>query len=375
MRPLLLVLALFGFCAQDKGTRKLEWKLAPGHAAEFAYLDKAGKPLADQKLVVFASELTPSSNRIAIDTWEQIPVALVFQLPPEPIKGASGWEFDRFFFNEWSESYDYSTNGSFKPVCARGRYILKIQKKGDDEIATIEGSIVLNEVRRDLVNSAVKVTVTKIELGTLATSAQYSLSKGMLLKAAWQYRAKAQDREVARIVQRNLEMHPMLEFREDVELDAAKVQPAIDVSIGRAVEWLKKQQKNGAWTSAVKGGPPGNDAVSLTSVVVRALAAAGVKPDDPAILAASKTLRSTPPQENFTLCQQILALAAKSPTKEEADDLRRFVEEIQKRREARTGGWAPVPGKNEYSTAFLTALALEALAAAPDARVSDETFK
>src|SRR5882672_3836821 len=340
MRPLLLVLALFGFCAQDKGTRKLEWKLAPGHAAEFAYLDKAGKPLADQKLVVFASELTPSSNRIAIDTWEQIPVALVFQLPPEPIKGASGWEFDRFFFNEWSESYDYSTNGSFKPVCARGRYILKIQKKGDDEIATIEGSIVLNEVRRDLVNSAVKVTVTKIELGTLATSAQYSLSKGMLLKAAWQYRAKAQDREVARIV-----------------------------------EWLKKQQKNGAWTSAVKGGPPGNDAVSLTSVVVRALAAAGVKPDDPAILAASKTLRSTPPQENFTLCQQILALAAKSPTKEEADDLRRFVEEIQKRREARTGGWAPVPGKNEYSTAFLTALALEALAAAPDARVSDETFK
>ena len=93
MRTIALAVLMMGLLAQDKALKKLEWKLAPGHAAEFAYLDKAGKPLPDQKLIVFGAELTPNSNRIAVDTYEQIPLAMLFQLPPEPIKGASGWEY------------------------------------------------------------------------------------------------------------------------------------------------------------------------------------------------------------------------------------------------------------------------------------------
>lgn len=369
----LAVLALLPL-EQDKALRKLEWKLAPGHAAEFVYLDKGGKPLADQKLVVFASELTQSTNRIAVDTYEQIPLALLFQLPPEAIKGSAGWESQTLFFTEMSDAFDLSFYGSLRPVCAKGRSVVKIQKKGDDEIATIEGAFSLVDVRRDVVNSQLRTTITKIEVGTLATSAQFSLSKGMILKAAWQYRIKGQDRQSDRLAQRAIDVHQMLEFKEDVELDPAKIQPAIETSMTRAVEWLKKQQKGGAWTPAAKGGVP-PDPIQLTSVAVRALIAAGVKPDDPAVAAASRTLRSTPPQDNYSFCQQIQGLAAKSPTKEEADDLKKFVEELQKRREPRSGGWAPVPGKNDFSTAFLTALALETLAAVPDAKVPEEIFK
>src|SRR4051812_4794995 len=108
MRTACLAFLFLGLLAQDKGLRKLEWKLAPGHAAEFSTLDKTGKPLPDQKLLVFASELTPTSNRIAIDTYEQIPVAMLFQLPPEAIKGASGWEHQTFFFNELSDNFEMS---------------------------------------------------------------------------------------------------------------------------------------------------------------------------------------------------------------------------------------------------------------------------
>ena len=354
-----------------QGARKLEWKLAPGHAAEFAYLDKAGKPLPDQKLIVFGSELTPNSNRIAIDTYEQIPLALLFQLPPEPIKGASGWEYQSFFFNDAYDSSAASMPSSAAPSAPsapRAATSSRSRRKATTRSRSIDGAFSLVDLRRDQVNGQLKLAVTKIELGTLATTVQFSLSKGMPIKAAWQYKVKAQDREAGRIVEKKIESHQMLEFKDDVELDAAKIQPAIEASIGRAVDWLKKQQKNGAWASTAKPGPAGGDAAFVTSVVVRALSAAGVKPDDPALVAASKTLRTPPPQDTFTLCQQILALAAKSPTKDEAEDLRKFAEELQKRRDVRSGGWAGVPGKNEVASAFLTAFALESLAAAPDAK-------
>jgi hypothetical protein len=100
-----------------------------------------------------------------------------------------------------------------------------------------------------------------------------------------------------------------------------------------------------------------------------------VKPDDPVITQASKTLRTPPPQENFVLCQQILALAAKTPTKEEADDAKRFAEELHRRKEPRTGGWAGVAGRNDLSGTSLSTIALEALAAVPDAKIPEETYR
>ena len=117
-----LAVLILGLLAQDKALKKLEWKLAPGHAAEFAYLDKAGKPLPDQKLIVFGTELTPNSNRLAVDTYEQIPLAMLFQLPPEPIKAAAGWEYQNFFFND-----AYDALGGFEDMLRRVPDLRKVK--------------------------------------------------------------------------------------------------------------------------------------------------------------------------------------------------------------------------------------------------------
>ena len=234
MRMTALAVLILGLLAQDKALKKLEWKLAPGHAAEFASLDKAGKPLPDQKLIVFGSELTPNSNRIAVDTYEQIPLAMLFQLPPEPIKAASGWEYQTFFFNDAYDAlggFEAIVGGSIRPVCVKGRYLVKSPEEGRRrDRHDRRGLLALSTCARDQVNGQLKLTVTKIELGTLATSAQFSLPRGMLLKAAWQYKVKAQDREGGRIVEKKVETHQLLEFKEDVELDAAKIQPAIETA-------------------------------------------------------------------------------------------------------------------------------------------------
>src|SRR6185295_9025630 len=127
---------------QDKGLRKLEWKLASGHAAEFVFLDKAGKPLPDRKFLVFGSELTPQSNRILVDGYDELPLPLLFQLPPEAFKTSVGWEYSATFFND---AYDaiggFETmigGGSIRPVHAKGRYVLRTAKKGEEETATID---------------------------------------------------------------------------------------------------------------------------------------------------------------------------------------------------------------------------------------------
>src|SRR5262245_17180202 len=200
MRILPLCLVLTGLLDQDKGLRKLEWKLAPGHAAEYACLDKAGKPISDQKFLILASELTPHSNRIKVDAYEEIPLAMLFQLPPEPFKASIGWEFTGYFFNEAFDSMGgfeaMIGGGSIRPVAVKGRYIVKTsQKKGEEEIAHIDGSFSLFEIRRDFVNNQSKIVITKNDVGTLATSAQVSVPRGLLLKAGWQLRVRGQERE------------------------------------------------------------------------------------------------------------------------------------------------------------------------------------
>src|SRR6185503_8319023 len=160
----------------------------------------------------------------------------------------------------------------------------------------------------------------------------------------------------------------------DLELDPDKVQPAIETALSRAVDWLKKQQKAGGWIPTRPNATAG-DAIHLTALVVRALVAAGMKPDDPTLVAAGKALRSPAPPENAALCQQILALSCKSPTKEEAEDARRLAEELLRRRDPRASAWGPGTGRNDLPNLMMTALALEALAAAPDAKIPEETFK
>jgi hypothetical protein len=378
MRTLSLCLLALFVAPQEKGLRKLEWKLAPGHAAEYVCLDKAGKPISDQKFLIFASELTPHGNRIRVDAYDELPIPMLFQLPPQPFKTTLGWEHTAYFFNEAFDSMGgfeaMIGGGSIRPVAVQGRYILKTTKKGDDEIAHIEGSFTLFEIRRDFVNNQPKIVITKNDVGTLATSAQVSVPRGVILKAGWQLRVKGQEREGGRPVEKKIETHQMIELKEDVELDASKILASVEGSISRAVDWLKKQQKNGSWPSARPNATPG-DTIHLTALVVRALIAAGVKPDDPAILAAAKTLRVPAPQENAALAQQILALSCKTPTPDEADDARKLADELHKRRDPRANGWGPGFGRNDTPNLTMTALALEALAATPDSKTPEETFK
>jgi hypothetical protein len=100
-----------------------------------------------------------------------------------------------------------------------------------------------------------------------------------------------------------------------------------------------------------------------------------MKPDDPVLVAASKALRSPAPPENAALSQQILALSCKSPTKDEAEEARRLADELHRRRDPRISAWGPGTGRNDTPNLAMTALALEALAAAPDAKIPDDTFK
>lgn len=375
--PAFLLLALCAL-AQVKGLRKIEWKLPAGRAAEFVFLDKAGKPVADQKFLVFGSELTPTSNRFVVDTYDEIPIPMLFQLPPDPFKGGAIWEFSSTFFCDSFDSMGgfetLTGGGSIRPVALKGRYLLKTAKKADDEIATVDGSFTLYEIRRDFMNKQTRLTITKNEMGTLATSVQMSVSKGMILKAGWQLKTRAQERQGGRAIETKIDTHQMIEFKEEIELDPAKIQASLETAIPRAVEWLKKQAKNGGWTP-VRTNPTPGDTIHLTALAVRALIAAGVKPDDPAIAAAAKTLRTAAPPENAALGQQILALSCKSPSKDEAEDARRLAEELLRRRDARAGGWGPGVGRNDTPSLTLTALALEALASAPDAKIPEDVLK
>src|SRR5688572_13490211 len=152
MRIALLILLLAP--AQQ---RKLEWKLAPGRVARYAFLEKNGKPSKDRETVVFGSEMTGAGNRVFADRYDELPLALLFQLPPEPFKGGAAWEHHGTFFQDGSDVSGFLEAavgfGGFKPVAVKGRYVLKsIQKKGDDEIATIDGAFTFFEVRRDVVN-------------------------------------------------------------------------------------------------------------------------------------------------------------------------------------------------------------------------------
>lgn len=379
MRILALCLLALAAPAQDKGLRKLEWKLPAGHAAEYVSLDKAGKPVADQKFLILGSELTANSNRIVVDSYEALPIPVVFQLPPEAFRTSMGWEYSAVFFNDaWDAMGGFDAmigGGSIRPVAVKGRYVLKmLPKKGEDEIAQIDGAFTLFEIRRDFVNNQTKFTITNHDMGSLATSAQISLPRGLLLKAGWQLKAKGQERENGRPVERKIDLHHMIELKEDLELDPAKIQPSVETALTRAVDWLKKQQKNGGWIPSRPNASAG-DAIHLTALAVRALVAAGVKPDDPALIAASKALRTAAPPENAALCQQILALSCKSPTKDEAEEARRLADELHRRRDPRLSAWGPGTGRNDAPNVAMTALAIEALAAAPDAKIPDETFK
>jgi hypothetical protein len=362
---------------QEKPARKLEWKTPKTKALVYSFLEK-GKPSKDREFVVFGSELATPGNRIAVDRYADLAWPFLFQLPPEPFKSAlPGWEYSPHLFTDASSATAFALLGGasgIKPLAVRGRFQVKgVQKKEDDEIVTIDGAFTFFEIRRDFVNNQVSLTVTKNTQGTLATSAQVSLSRGLLLKAGYQFKVRGEEREPQRVNDRQFTVHEMVELQEEVDLDPEKLKPSFEAGVKKASEWLRKQQKPaGTWGTPRPG--EGTIDAGATGLALRALLASGSAPDDPALVSAAKALRVPPPPETWDLSQQIQALAARGPSKEEADDLRRLADELLRRRDLRTSLWGP-GGRNESLTCLSTAAALEALAAFPEARVPDDVWK
>jgi hypothetical protein len=392
-----LVLALV--LPQDKGPRKLEWKLPRTGAAVYAFLDKAGKP-TPREFVILGSELVPAGNRLVVDRYADLPFPFLFQLPAEPVRSGMGpWEVSTTFFADANDATAFGIlggGGSIRPVHARGRFaVKKIEKKADDEIVTIDGGFSLFELRREFVNNQVNLVVTKNDVGSLATSALFSIPRGLVIRAGFQLKVKGQEREGTEPgigglggllpaggraqggrgpAEKVFTLQEALELKEQVDLDPEKMRPAIEEAVKKAHEWLKKQQKpNGSWGTPAAGEGPVD--LSTTGLVVRALLAAGAPPDDPAVVAGAKALAAPAPIDTWTLSQQVGALAGKGPSKDEVEPLKRLAEELLRRRDPRLGIWG-TGGRNDTPNAFSTALAAEALALdTTGAKIPDEVWK
>ncbi len=374
-----LLLPLLLLAPQDKGLKKLEFKLPPGRVAEYSILDRAGKPDGDRSLLVFGSELTPSSNRFVVDRFDELPLLLAFQLPAEAFKGGIGWEFSADYFSEAQDAAGgweaFLGGAGLRPVHIRGRYIVKpLPKKAEDELFSVDGVFTFYEIRRTLVNNQAKFALTKNDLGTLSLSVQFSASRGLPLKAGWQLKLKGQEREGGRVVDRKFDVHVQIALKEDRDLDPAAVRTAAEAAVARALTRLKAMQKpDGSWIPE-RNAVPRNEAVASTAQVVRALLAAGLPASDSVFLSASRILKSPAPPETAGLAQQVLALAGKDPDKDEAEHARKLGEELLKRRDPRTGAWN-AGGRNDAANLSVTQLALEALAACPGLKVPEEVWK
>jgi hypothetical protein len=376
---LLPALLLLPGAPQDKGPRKLEFSLPPGRVAEYAVLDRAGKPDPERSLLVFGSELTPSGNRFLPERYEELPLALAFLLPPEPFKGGVAWPVELPFFLEAQDAAGgflaaAAGGGSLRPVLLRGRLSARpLPRKGEEELFAIDGAFTFLEIRRTLVNNQVRFTPSTNDLGTLVTSVQFSPSRGLPLRAGWQLKVKGQEREAGRLADRKFDLHVQVLLREDRDLDPAAVRVQAAEASARAVARLKALQlPDGSWLPG-RQPPPRAEALPTTALAVRGLLAAGVPGTDPAITAASRLLRSPAPPETPTLALQILALAAKGPDAPEAAHLLRLGDELLRRRDPRSGGWT-AGGRGDAPSLPVTSVALEALAVCPGVQVPPETW-
>jgi hypothetical protein len=367
---------------QDKGARKLEFKLPPGSLAEYALLDRAGRPATAPPVLVFGSELLGASNRFGIDRYDDIPLALAFQLPPLAFKSGVAWDVSLMYFDEAQESAGGGGPGGFfggaglRPVQVRGRIAVKgSQKKGDDEILTFDGSFTFYETRRQMVNNQMRTQITKNDLGLAATSVQFSIARGLPVRIGWQLRLKGQDREGGRIVDRRFDTHVVLELKEDRVVDAAAVAASGRAAADRAVARLKALQKgDGEWIPD-KPQVLRTESAAVTARVVRSLVAAGLPPGDPALVAASRSLRAPMqgPLETALVAQIAHALGLLEGDKDAADQARKLGEDLLRRQDPR-GLWTN-GGPNAAPSLVVSAQVLEALAVCPGLRISDETWK
>jgi hypothetical protein len=386
MKTTLLALAAAAlFAAQDKAKIKLAWNLPKGRVAEYKLLDKSGKPVKDGGFWIFASELSADgSNRLAVDRYADIPYTFLFTLPKEDRKQGESWEHTAFFFHEASEatsgfSFMGGGGGGLKPLCAKGLYIFrKLEKKADGDIAHLEGVFELFEIRRDFVNNERKLTITKNKFGTAKVSLAVAVAAGRLLRGGWTLDVRGQERVPdkgdTRIVDTKIESVGGLEFSEEVTIDPEKLGKSVADQVKKASDWLRKQQRPGGEFGL---GPTIENArvdANLTGACVRALVAAGAKPDDAPIEKAMKSIRAQPGTSTASLGDDLEALAlrwgtdrdavAKALSKDDAAAVKVLANTLAARRDVKLASWGSTDDKDATHNPVSTSHALAGLWAA-----------
>ncbi len=135
------------------------------------------------------------------------------------------------------------------------------------------------------------------------------------------------------------------------EITAEQVRDAIE----GAVNFLKRQQRGGAWPE-VPGYPGG-----VTALCTLALLSAGVGPADPAIQAALTYLRKIPPEKTYVVSLQTMVFCRAEPEKDRALIERnvRWLEQMQVKDDPATaGGWGYPTRSADNSNSQFALLAL-----------------
>lgn len=352
MKVMLLALALLAAVPQDKSKKKLEWKAEPNSVLEYDLIDVRTNKPSGQIFFVFASELrTTGGNRIVVDKFEDVGWPLVFQLPKDEVKPGAIWEHAAYFFHEASEStalWSWGGPASIQPVHAKGRYVLKsIDKEG---VAWIDGAFELFEIRRDYVNNSVKLTVTKNKVGTVNTSMGFHVENGRITTAGFacdlpRANVRTWDKDRWSVQDKKIKETKRIQFKEALVLEKDKMKTAVDAAIERATGWLKKQQKGAGDFGSARTLETDRLDANYTGLIVRALLASGMKPEDDLIQKALKTLKSAPasktPQSYDHQILGILAREPRTPAKEDLAVVKGAVDALLEMRDRKVGAWAP----------------------------------
>ncbi len=407
----ILVMSVFALCAaapQDKPKRKLAWLLPKTHVAEYSVLGSNGKPIADRAFWVFGSELTETgANRIAVDRYTHIPYALLFHLPSHEVKPGEQWEHQEYFFYEAQYGSDgmggfgfgWGWGGgatSIRPVVAKGRYVFrKIEKdkKTDAELAVIDGEFTLLELRQERSNNDNKMVITKNDVGTISVSMLLHVTRGVLQRGTYSVKTRAQERlpvkDDTKVLEKRLTFVETLELKEELEFGGEKLGKAVEAQVKKAADWLRKQQAAGGDWAAFRTIEENNAKASTTGLCVRALLAAGAKPDDPAVDKAIRWLRTqtagtpqavdwqmtafvyraAPSDKPYAECDLATARAdvRKSLPKQDADWIKALTANLVSRRETASGIWPAID--KESPNVLTTRAAIEALALASEAGI------
>jgi hypothetical protein len=374
MKTLLLLFPFLLLAPQDKGKTKLAWNLPKNRVWEFKKLDKAGRPVKDAGWWIFASELrNDGSNRLLTDTYAGIPYALAFNLPKEDRKPGEAWEQTTFFFceaNSSSTSWNFGMGGGggIKPVCAKGRWIFrKLDKKSDGDIAHLEALFDLFEVRRDNANNERRLTVTKNNFGTIRVDVLFNVGLGRIAKAAWAGGVRAQERVPDRdrdtkVVEQKLDTAGGIEFAEEVELTRERMEKAAGEQVKKAAEWLRKQQRPAGDFGAGPATESTRLDVTLTGLAVRALLAAGAKPDDAAVDKGLKSLRLQAGTTTMSLAEAVFVLSLAE--KPDVPVIKNLLGALLNRRDSKLAAWPGDDDRTSSPNSISTGHAVKALWAA-----------